>query len=70
MPFAQIYLQEGRSEEQLDAVLEKVTDALVEAVGAPREKVRVWIQEVPKSPLTLRRAVVTDLPRLVSCAQR
>lgn len=49
MPFAQIYLQEGRSEEQLEAVLEKVTDALVEAVGAPREKVRVWIQEVPKS---------------------
>lgn len=49
MPFAQIYLQEGRSEEKIEAVLEKVTDALVEATGTPREKVRVWVQEVPKT---------------------
>ena len=40
MPFAQIYLMEGRSEEQKRAVIEKVTQALVEAVGAPVENVR------------------------------
>ena len=49
MPFAQIYLMEGRTEEQKRAVIEKVTAALVEAVGAPKENVRVWIQEVPKA---------------------
>lgn len=48
MPFAQIYMLEGRSEEQKRAVIEKVTDALVEAVGAPRETVRVWIHDMPK----------------------
>ena len=48
MPFAQIYLIEGRTEEQRAAVIEKVTAALVEAVGAPKENVRVWITEVPK----------------------
>jgi len=48
MPFAQIYMIEGRSEEQKRAVIEKVTAALVEAVGAPRENVRVWIHDVPK----------------------
>lgn len=48
MPFAQIYMVEGRSAEQKKAVIEKVTQALVEAVGAPRENVRVWIQDVPK----------------------
>ena len=48
MPFAQIYMLEGRSEEQKKAVIEKVTRALVEAVGAPPTNVRVWIHDVPK----------------------
>lgn len=39
---------EGRSEEQKKAVIEKVTRALVEAVGAPPTNVRVWIHDVPK----------------------
>ncbi|MDX9716379.1 MAG: 2-hydroxymuconate tautomerase [Thauera sp.] len=49
MPFAQIYMLEGRSEEQKRAVIEKVTQALVDAVGAPVENVRVWIHDVPKT---------------------
>jgi 4-oxalocrotonate tautomerase len=49
MPFAQIYILEGRTEAQKRAVIEKVTQALVEAIGAPIENVRVWIHEVPKA---------------------
>ncbi|MCP4055875.1 MAG: 2-hydroxymuconate tautomerase family protein [Pseudoalteromonas sp.] len=37
---------EGRTEEQKAAVIEKVTDALCEAVDAPREAVRVMIMEM------------------------
>jgi 4-oxalocrotonate tautomerase len=48
MPFAQIYMIEGRTEEQKRAVIEKVTQALVDAVGAPKENVRVWNHDVPK----------------------
>ena len=48
MPFAQIYMLEGRTEEQKKAVIEKVTQALVDAVDAPIASVCVWIQEVPK----------------------
>ena len=48
MPFAQIYMIERRTAEQKQAVIEKVTQALVEAVGAPIENVRVWIHDVPK----------------------
>jgi len=48
MPFAQIYMLEGRTEAQKKVVIEKVTQALVEAVGAPVSTVRVMIQEVPK----------------------
>ena len=48
MPIAQIQMMEGRSAEQKRAVIEKVTAALVEAVGAPVESVRVLITEIPK----------------------
>lgn len=49
MPFAQVFLIEGRTDEQKRRVIEKVTQALVEAVDAPVENVRVWITEVPKT---------------------
>jgi 4-oxalocrotonate tautomerase len=48
MPFAQLYILEGRTEAQKTALIEKVTAAIVEAVGAPKENVRVWIHDVPK----------------------
>ncbi len=48
MPFAQIYMLEGRSEAQKKAVIEKVTQALVEALDAPPANVRVWIHDMPK----------------------
>ena len=48
MPIAQSYMLEGRTEEQKRAVIEKVTQALVEAIDAPKENVRVWIHDVPK----------------------
>jgi 4-oxalocrotonate tautomerase len=35
MPFAQVCMIEGRSTEQKQAVIEKVTKALVEATGSP-----------------------------------
>lgn len=49
MPFAQVYMVKGRTEEQLKAVIEKVSAALVEATGAPKEAIRVWITEVPNT---------------------
>lgn len=49
MPFAQIHILAGRTDEQKSAVIEKVTAALVEALGAPPEAVRVLITEVPKT---------------------
>lgn len=63
MPFAQIFLMEGRTEEQKRAVIEKVTAALVEAVGAPKENVRVWIQDVPKTNWGIAGVSAKDLGR-------
>ena len=63
MPFAQIFLVEGRTEEQKRAVIEKVTQALCEAVGAPQETVRVMISDVPKTNWGIAGKSVKDLDR-------
>ena len=63
MPFAQIYILEGLTEEQKRAVIEKVTQALVEAVGAPAQNVRVWIHDVPKENWGIGGISAKDLNR-------
>ncbi|MDD3786884.1 MAG: 2-hydroxymuconate tautomerase, partial [Hydrogenophaga sp.] len=54
---------EGRTEEQKRAVIEKVTDALQEAVGAPRETIRVWIHDMPKENWGIAGVSAKDLGR-------
>ena len=63
MPFAQIFMIEGRTEEQKRAVIEKVSAALVEATGTPIANVRVWIQDVPKENWVIAGVSAKDLGR-------
>lgn len=63
MPFAQIYLIEGRTEEQKRALIEKVTSAIVEAVDAPKENVRVWLHDMPKENWGIGGVSAKDLGR-------
>jgi 4-oxalocrotonate tautomerase len=63
MPFAQIYMIVGRTEEQKRAVIEKVTDALQEAVGAPRESIRIMIQDIPNTNWGIAGTSAKDLGR-------
>jgi 4-oxalocrotonate tautomerase len=63
MPFAQIYMVEGRTEDQKRSVIEKVSSALVDATGAPKEAIRVWITEVPKTNWGIAGQTAKDLGR-------
>lgn len=63
MPFAQIYLLEGRTEEQKRVLIQKVTDAIVEAIDAPRENVRVWLHDMPKENWGIAGVTAKDLGR-------
>ncbi|MBS1191310.1 MAG: 4-oxalocrotonate tautomerase [Rhodocyclaceae bacterium] len=63
MPFAQVFLIEGRTEEQKRAVIEKVSAALSEAVGAPIENVRVLIQDIPNTQWGIAGKTAKDLGR-------
>ncbi len=46
MPLINIHMGSGRSPEQKKALMESITDAVVDTLGAPRETVRVWISEM------------------------
>lgn len=63
MPFAQIHMIEGRTEDQKRAVIEKVSAALVEATGAPKEAIRVWIHDMPKENWGIAGVSAKDLGR-------
>ncbi|WP_432827995.1 2-hydroxymuconate tautomerase [Dactylosporangium sp. CA-092794] len=47
MPLVQISLRQGRSPEQLTALVRSVTRAVHEAVEAPLPTIRVIVTEVP-----------------------
>ncbi|MDC3416805.1 2-hydroxymuconate tautomerase [Aquibacillus salsiterrae] len=48
MPYVTVEMLPGRTDDQKKALIEKVTDAVVETTGASREKVVVFIEEINK----------------------
>jgi len=63
MPIAHVHILEGRTTEQKRAVIEKVTLALREALGAPPESIRVVIEEMPKENYGIGGVSAKDLGR-------
>ncbi len=49
MPLAQLYIGPGRSHEQKKALIEKVTQAMEDALGPLQQPVWVIVNEVPLS---------------------
>ena len=47
MPLIQIHLAEGRTEEQKKELMTGITDLTEKVIGAPRDSIRVWINEFP-----------------------
>lgn len=45
MPLVNVHMAKGRSDSQKKALMAAITDAMHEHLGAPRESVRVWINE-------------------------
>lgn len=48
MPIVTVNMMEGRSDEQKERMIEEVSDALSRTLDAPKESVRVMINEMPK----------------------
>ncbi|MEU5099356.1 2-hydroxymuconate tautomerase [Streptomyces sp. NPDC020996] len=49
MPLVEVTLTEGRTPEQVRALISEVTAAVVRAVGAPQQSVRVVVREIPRT---------------------
>jgi len=49
MPLVNVHMAKGRSDAQKKALMAAITDAMHEHLGAPRESVRVWINEFPNT---------------------
>ena len=45
MPLVEVYMLEGRTDEQKEKLLTAITRAVQESIGAPLSTIRVWIQE-------------------------
>ena len=48
MPVVKIDMWSGRTEKQKEAIMKKVTEAIVETCGCPKEAVTVVIDDIPK----------------------
>ena len=46
MPIIEVNLLEGRSPEAKDRLIQALTDAAIDAIGAPRESIRVILREM------------------------
>ena len=60
MPLVNVQMAEGRSPEQKKALMAAITDAMHEHIGAPRESVRVWINEFPNTDFMAGGEVLAD----------
>lgn len=49
MPIITVKMIEGRTDDQKKALVEKVTEAVAETTGAPKENVSIIIEEMKKT---------------------
>jgi len=48
MPIVQIHMVAGRTPEKKEQLIKKVTDAIIDALQIPADRVRIILNEVPK----------------------
>jgi 4-oxalocrotonate tautomerase len=63
MPLIEVHLLEGRTDEQKRAVLEAITKAVHESLGAPFPSIRVWIQEMGRKEYMVAGELATEIKK-------
>lgn len=61
MPILQVEMLKGRTTEQKRAMVEKVTDALVETVDCKRDAVRIVIREMEDENFAIAGVLKSDM---------
>lgn len=60
MPLVNVHMASGRTPEQKKALMEAITQAMVDHVGAPKASVRVWIDEFPNTDFMAAGELLAD----------
>lgn len=60
MPLIQVNMLGGRPPEQKRALLQAITQAVHESIGAPFESIRVWIHEFPDTDFITAGEMASD----------
>ncbi|MFL6562059.1 MAG: 2-hydroxymuconate tautomerase [Bacillus sp. (in: firmicutes)] len=60
MPYVTVKMLEGRTDEQKRALVAKVTDAVSETTGAPKEAIHVMIDEMSKNHIGVAGVLKSD----------
>ena len=60
MPLIQVSMAAGRTDQQKRALLQALTAAAHEAIGAPVASIRVWIHEFPPENFIVGGEVMAD----------
>ena len=63
MPLIEVHMLEGRTENQKKAVLEAITKAVHESLGAPLPSIRVWIQEMARKEYMVAGELASDMKK-------
>ncbi|MBM7553292.1 4-oxalocrotonate tautomerase [Thalassobacillus pellis] len=49
MPIINVQMMEGRDPDKIETLMKNLTETVSETLGAPKENVRVLVNEVPKT---------------------
>ena len=60
MPLVNVTMARGRSAEQKSAMLHAIADAIHESIGAPRDSIRVWVNEVENTDFLAGTEILAD----------
>ena len=63
MPLIEVHLLEGRTDAQKRVLLEALTRAVHESIGASMESIRIWIQEFARTEYMAAGVLAADKPR-------
>ncbi len=60
MPLVNVHMAAGRTRQQKTALMNAITDAMEQHIGAPRDSVRVWISEFSSDDFMAAGELLTD----------
>jgi 4-oxalocrotonate tautomerase len=70
MPLVNVHMASGRTPAQKKALMNAITDAMEQHIGAPRDSVRVWITEMENTDFMAGGELLADKQARLAAAQQ